>query len=687
MTQANGNSSLPFACPICTSTLDENTGALHCRQCEKSFEMVDGIPVFTRNREQYFTFVAKEVVEKVLSETVTRGWDETMREVHRDYPEAMHTLFRRTSDEARGAGKFLLSLGPQSRVLDIGCGMGALSFSFARSCGQVVSLDSTLEYLRWIKLYAAEIGLNNIVPVCAGDEAHLPFPDASFDAVVLSGVWEYMALARAGEPTAVQLEYLRDVSRVLRPQGQVYIGIENRLSWRYFRGRPEEHTKMRFAALMPRQLSNFIYKKKFGREFRIYTYSMRGYRHWLKEAGFEHAEFYYPLPEYSNIGKLLPLDEASRSSLAPAARFSPRQLREQSQSSTLGRNFARSFVIIGDKGKRGESMLQGLIAAAHDTCLDPKLTTERWNLERFEVRRKTRKLHLHLRAANGQAILGKVALDATNQNSTSTNYEVLEHLWESSTLSESVKNLLPRLFGRAQFGTHEICLEEWRPGFELRRSGALKNQLAEEARQFLFELQQGTRVLRVVEAGLYEDTFEAPLRMLRQWFTPQELPQWESRIVGIESYCREALQGKTLPFVARHGDFGMTNVLYNRQTQHISIVVDWDSAMMQGLPLLDLMRFEIQMDQRSRSIPRDSILEHGLRGYADLLFDKGFRARFDESLQSLQMDEQFFLPIAFVYWAAFVNPHYAIARCRWNPEWSRVNVAEVLEILARQLDL
>jgi SAM-dependent methyltransferase len=272
---------LVFVCPACRNALKDGPADVVCSRCAKRYEKVDGIPVFALKRENYWGWIPRDVVERVRDQSAVGDWDETMRAVVADAPGVLPHILRRSTDEARAAGKLLLSLTPQSRVLDIGCGLGAFAFSFARTCNQVVALDLILEHLQWIRAYAASLGLTNLVLGCAGDAPNLPFADHTFDVVLMSGVLEYVALACPGEPSAVQQAFLRDIARILKPDGQVYIGIENRLSWRYFLGRREEHTKMRFAALLPRLMANAIHRRTRGREFRIYTYSMRGYRRLL----------------------------------------------------------------------------------------------------------------------------------------------------------------------------------------------------------------------------------------------------------------------------------------------------------------------------------------------------------------------------------------------------------------------
>jgi len=94
----------------------------------------------------------------------------------------------------------------QGRVLDVGVGTG-LNLPHYPSEADVVALDLTWEMLR----YAVPRRRPNHLLV-QGDVQALPFPDASFDAVV-------GALVFCSVPDAVQ--GLREVRRVLKPEGRL----------------------------------------------------------------------------------------------------------------------------------------------------------------------------------------------------------------------------------------------------------------------------------------------------------------------------------------------------------------------------------------------------------------------------------------------------------------------------------
>jgi ubiquinone/menaquinone biosynthesis C-methylase UbiE len=120
-------------------------------------------------------------------------------------------MFRRA---AATAAAFLLShLRPGMRLLDCGCGPGAITLGLAEAVapGEAIGIDLEPTELAKARALAAERGIAN-VRFETGNVYELPYAGASFDAVYASLVLQYLR-----DPLAA----LKEIRRVLKPGGVV----------------------------------------------------------------------------------------------------------------------------------------------------------------------------------------------------------------------------------------------------------------------------------------------------------------------------------------------------------------------------------------------------------------------------------------------------------------------------------
>ncbi len=110
-----------------------------------------------------------------------------------------------------------LALQPGERVLDVGAGTATLAIELKRRTpgATVVGLDADPDVLALGRAKAAQAGCE--VELVEGLSNALPFPDASFDAVVSTLFFHHLD----GEAKRTTL---RQVRRVLRPGGRLHVG-------------------------------------------------------------------------------------------------------------------------------------------------------------------------------------------------------------------------------------------------------------------------------------------------------------------------------------------------------------------------------------------------------------------------------------------------------------------------------
>jgi len=117
-------------------------------------------------------------------------------------------------DRARTALVEQAAIQPHHRVLDIGCGTGALALLTARARpgADIVGLDPDPKALARARKKAARAGVS--IRFDRGFADALPYPDASFDRVVSSMMLHHLEAGTKGKALA-------EMHRVLKPGGRL----------------------------------------------------------------------------------------------------------------------------------------------------------------------------------------------------------------------------------------------------------------------------------------------------------------------------------------------------------------------------------------------------------------------------------------------------------------------------------
>jgi SAM-dependent methyltransferase len=252
--------------------------------------------------------ISRERAQEVAQRMALGNW----RAVVANHESAeVRQYFRFVSNLDRVGWHEMLSLPPSSRVLDIGAGLGTMSYAISHFYDEVFSVERVRERVDFMRIRFRQDQAENIT-LLRTDIDTLPFQERSFDLIILNGVLEWLPFSRKDlKPHDAQLHYLRLARRYLKPGGILYIGIENRSSYSQLIGAPDPHTGWRFTSVLPRAVSDIISRIKTGDRYRPYLYSHAGYRKLLRQAGFASSDTFAAIPSYTDPKVLLSLDRPS----------------------------------------------------------------------------------------------------------------------------------------------------------------------------------------------------------------------------------------------------------------------------------------------------------------------------------------------------------------------------------------
>lgn len=184
------------------------------------------------------------------------------------------------------------AISPADRILELGCGCGAITRYLGESGATVTAVEGSPVRAR----IAAERcrDLPNVTVYC--DNLADFSAESRFDLVTLIGVLEYApAFIDHDEPAA---ECLRRARSRLAANGRLLVAIENQLGLKYFAGCAEDHTGVPFFGI------EGLYG---GRS--ATSYGRRELTAMLERSGFRHLEWFYPFPDYK-LPRIIVSDKA-----------------------------------------------------------------------------------------------------------------------------------------------------------------------------------------------------------------------------------------------------------------------------------------------------------------------------------------------------------------------------------------
>ncbi|MDP3075377.1 bifunctional 2-polyprenyl-6-hydroxyphenol methylase/3-demethylubiquinol 3-O-methyltransferase UbiG [Bradyrhizobium sp.] len=167
------------------------------------------------------------------------------------------------------------------KVLEVGCGCGAITRYLGETFDSVVSVEGSIARARLARLRTRD--LTSVSIVCA------PFQEIrfsqKFDIIFVIGVFEYSAsFVQGDDPYDAVLKYFSDM---LTPDGMVVIAIENQFGLKYLNACREDHLGSKFEGVEGYHRRN-AGVRTFGKaELELYV-----------KRYFPEVRFFYPYPDY-----------------------------------------------------------------------------------------------------------------------------------------------------------------------------------------------------------------------------------------------------------------------------------------------------------------------------------------------------------------------------------------------------
>lgn len=605
-----------LCCPSCGSHLERLAASWKCTGCKLQFSTPFGILCLAEHPSDDWGEFGEQRTRELLEDCERVSWQHGLERALRTFSDPL-ALLEYAVSPGRAGWWPLLNLQRSWRVLEIGSGWGAITFSLAPMVASVVACDLNLERLRFIKARALQDGVSNVQLLCWGGTSRLPFGDQEFDLVILNGVLEEAPLLGSGSPLANQRVLLREAARILAPEGQLLLAGHNRWSWRSVKSS------------------------------RGYRRSFWGYKRLLRSAGFASRQAIIPLPNFQSFSAIVdPARKQMAEHFLAERGFSRCETLQLKVKSSLAPLLASSFGWIANRGRHQTSFLELLgshVARMLSREVDTPIEYKKYRVTLREL------ITLELRVGTeSQSVMVKIPLSAYSNLRTTLEYQSLSSL-QGLLVSSGGWPEIPKPLTQGTFNKVPYFVQEALPGFSgarFLRHGPRADAWKQLATDFIARLHLATQTPVNLDEATWNKAvmphLDAGLRSTEQCTGV--------KAAHIRDYLLQELVGHSWPFVFSHGDYTPGNLLFDRKGLRLLGVIDWDRALPHSLPLIDLLHVLLsgraQVEQARLSDLYGKALLEGLDKEDRQLVDSYFhRLGFSVSFSQLRA----FLLIAWLF--------------------------------------
>lgn len=236
--------------------------------------------IWTEKDQQEFNYNDGDYHENYILDVVSKAQDcsvlsQELAGYIKDWPSQYHLTSKRSNllrpFEKNFKGK---------RVLEIGCGCGAITRFIAEAGAEVFAIEGSKRRASITRNRCKDLSNVSVIN-CPSDK----IPDiGEFDYVLLIGVLEYAQCFLGNEG---QLSLLSFCKKRLKSDGSLFVAIENQLGMKYLSGAKEDHLGIPMVGINNAYHANGV--RTFGKVELIQM---------MKNVGFSNVEEFLPFPDY-----------------------------------------------------------------------------------------------------------------------------------------------------------------------------------------------------------------------------------------------------------------------------------------------------------------------------------------------------------------------------------------------------
>jgi ubiquinone/menaquinone biosynthesis C-methylase UbiE/thiamine kinase-like enzyme len=565
-------------CPVCKSDLEiELKKTIHCKNCKNTYNSNDNYIDFIPESKFYAGEVPKVEMDELIKNIDSLGFYPSLDLFFQKFSRLRPYI----SDKKRADWIFNVIGDERNNCLDIGSGLGNISENLSLIFESVYSVEAVKERIEFQRRRFENSKRNNIY-ISRANVLTLPFKDNFFDFIVCNGVLEWMGMMNTEKnPRDTQLMFLHELKRVLKDDGKIYVGIENRLGLNFILG-DKDHSGISYTSLMPRFMANYMVKKygnrggiygdrvpqsKEDRGYFTYTYTIYGYKSLLQQAGLK-VEPFWVYPSYNEPYFSGPLEDKT------AMKGFINAIKDQSDF-MLSTSRARTAFSVASK-------LNKNIIHFFVSLLTPSFL--------FYCSKREVNLPIYEYLSNQTTFKNITSLC----NSDDIKYLLYDdkgklgkivHMKRDLTkLPDKIPHLDKTKPDQIAILSEKIWVEDWLPG---RKINPLNLEETKMAINWLVEFQNSSKKESMTSEYLLTET--KSLRIGIRSITERDNSKYLKILDDYQSYLKDM----NIDIVPEHGDYFFGNILID-ESQKLR-VIDWAYYRSKGDPFFDPIFFIIQI--------------------------------------------------------------------------------------------
>jgi SAM-dependent methyltransferase len=241
---------------------------------------------------------------EIIRRLSEKPWREVVGE---EFFDSNPWLYRIICDPGRDQCLDVINFPTGGVYLDIGSGWGQLTIPLAKQ-GTAVAFDLTRNRLDILNEIAEQERVN--VEKIQGNFLSFPFRQQIFDLVIFNGSLEWIGSGRSEMSSIrdIQIDALKKAGTLLKPNGKLYVGIENSIGAKYVMGTNDDHTGLSHLMYLNEVLANSKYLENKGDILPAKTWSLFEYYNMFDEAGLELDSVYACFPDYKLVRSMVRLE-------------------------------------------------------------------------------------------------------------------------------------------------------------------------------------------------------------------------------------------------------------------------------------------------------------------------------------------------------------------------------------------